>query len=343
MQIITGKQEHKKRTVIYGPEGIGKSTLASQFPNPVFLDIEQGTLDLDVSRTPAPQSFAEFREQIKQVAGMGFGTIVIDTADALEALASAEVCAAHGKAGIEEFGYGKGMVYLAETWGKLLNYLSGLTESANVVLLAHAAIRKFELPEEAGAYDRWELNLSKRCAALTKEWADAVLFLNYQTIVLQSDSGKGKASGGKRVVYTSHHPTRDAKNRWQLPDQFDLADAWQHIAPHIPTGTPIAASHKPQPEPQPEPVTDPTPEPEPTPEPAATAPATIPRDKNPAFPVAMWNLMEAQNITEEQISAYITHRGHYPEGTDFHAVPQEYWDMVVANWDKVITTIKEMA
>ena len=32
----------------------------------------------------------------------------------------------------------------------------------NVVLTAHAQIRKFEQPDEMGAYDRYELKLGKR-------------------------------------------------------------------------------------------------------------------------------------------------------------------------------------
>ena len=47
--IQTGKIETAKKVVIYGPEGIGKSTLASKFPRPVFIDCEGSTNELDVS------------------------------------------------------------------------------------------------------------------------------------------------------------------------------------------------------------------------------------------------------------------------------------------------------
>ena len=100
----------------------------------------------------------------------------------------------------------------------LLNFLTDLSEQGiNIVLLAHSHLRKFEQPDEAGAYDRWELKLGKRTAALSKEWADLVLFANYRTLVTDID-GKKKASGGERVVYTSHHPSWDAKNRHGLPE-----------------------------------------------------------------------------------------------------------------------------
>ena len=88
-----------------------------------------------------------------------------------------------------------------------------------MVLTAHAQIKKFEQPDELGAYDRWELKLEKKTAPLTKEWADMVLFANYKTMVVNVDNqgaakGKNKAQGGQRVMFTTHHPAWDAKNRY---------------------------------------------------------------------------------------------------------------------------------
>ena len=57
--ITKGKVETAKKVVIYGPEGIGKSTLASRFPDPVFIDTEGSTKELDVSRYPAPKSWPD--------------------------------------------------------------------------------------------------------------------------------------------------------------------------------------------------------------------------------------------------------------------------------------------
>ena len=85
-------------------------------------------------------------------------------------------------------------------------------------------MRKFEQPDEMGAYDRWEMKLSKQCSPLLKEWADIVLFCNYKTSVLTDANTKSKkATGGKRVMYASHHPCWDAKNRYGLPDQMDMS------------------------------------------------------------------------------------------------------------------------
>ncbi|WP_459997774.1 ATP-binding protein, partial [Paradesulfitobacterium aromaticivorans] len=206
MEITRGKIASAQKCVIFGPEGIGKSTFAAQFPNPVFIDTEGSTKHMDVARTPRPSSWAMLLEQVKYFKAhpQKCDSLIIDTADWAEQLCIIEICAKANKGGIEDFGYGKGYVYLAEEFGKLLNYLEELIElGINVVLTAHAQMRKFEQPDEMGAYDRWEMKLQKKTAPLVKEWADMVLFANYETYVVKTDDKKNKAQGGKRVINTA--------------------------------------------------------------------------------------------------------------------------------------------
>lgn len=231
--ITKGKVESAKKVVIYGPEGIGKSTLASQFPDPVFIDTEGSTKELDISRYPTPEywkmilDFIEDANEERQ-----FKTVVIDTADWAEQFCIKSVCEMHSVKGIEDIGYGKGYVYVSEEFTKLLRECDKLVEAGiNVVFTAHAQMRKFEQPDELGAYDRWEMKLSKKVAPLLKEWADMVLFCNYKTTVItDSKTQSKKASGGKRVMYASHHPCWDAKNRFGLPEQMEMSfDQIAHI------------------------------------------------------------------------------------------------------------------
>ena len=243
MQITRGKIEGPQKILIYGPEGIGKTTLASRFPNPVFIDTEGSTKHLDVARTPAPSSWTMLLQQVQWFLQNPYecDTVVIDTADWAEKLCIAHLCARDKKDGLEGWGYGKGYTYLEEEFGRLLNKLSELIDAGiNVVLTAHAWMRKFEQPDEMGAYDRWELKLQKKTAPLVKEWADLVLFCNYKTHVINVDGqgaqkGKNKVQGGKRVMYTTHHPCWDAKNRHNLPEEMPLEYAG--ITHCIPTRT----------------------------------------------------------------------------------------------------------
>ena len=231
MEITRGKIQGAKKTVIYGPEGIGKSTFASKFPDPVFIDTEGSTKDMDVARLPRPTSWTMLMEEIQYIKSnpATCRTLVIDTIDWAEQLCVEHVCALHNKKGIEDFGYGNGYVYTKEEFGRFLNRLEDVVEAGvNVVLTAHAQMRKFEQPDEMGAYDRWELKLGKKTSSqtspLVKEWADMLLFCNYKTysVAVDKEGKKHKAQGGKRVMYTAHHPCWDAKNRYGLPEESEF-------------------------------------------------------------------------------------------------------------------------
>lgn len=225
MNITQGKKKRAQKVVIYGPEGIGKTTLASQFPDPLFLDLEEGSAHIDCRRVEDVNTWADLKNIINEIYADPAicKTLIIDTADKAESMATRAICEEKGIKGIEDIGYGKGYTYLFEYMAFFLVALDALVKKGiNVVVIAHAAMRKFEQPDELGAYDRWELKLAKKDAPLFKEWADMMLFCNYKTNVSITSDGKAKASGGKRVIYTSHHPCWDAKNRHGLPDMIDM-------------------------------------------------------------------------------------------------------------------------
>jgi GTPase SAR1 family protein len=223
MQITSGKNKRAQKIVIYGVEGIGKSTLASKFPQALFSDVEGSTDELDVQRLPRPTSWEMLLQQGRYLKSNPFlcRTWVIDTADWAEKLCSSHICTKAHKNGLADFGYGNGYVYLEEEFGRFLNLCSELIDlGINIVFTAHAQIKRFEQPDEMGAYDRWELKLEKKTAPLLKEWADMVLFANYKTYVVKTDDKKSKVQGGKRVMYTAHHSCWDAKNRHGLPEEI---------------------------------------------------------------------------------------------------------------------------
>ena len=138
-------QEEKIKTaikcVVFGVEGIGKSTFASKFPNPVFIDTEGSTKHMDVARTGKPSSWTMLLDQVRYFKNNPgeFSTLIIDTADWAEQLCVDDICARAKKDGIEDFGFGKGYVYLSEAFGKLLNLLNEVIDTGtHVVLTAHA-------------------------------------------------------------------------------------------------------------------------------------------------------------------------------------------------------------
>ena len=353
MEVISGKIEKAKKVVLYGPEGIGKSSLASQFPNPIYIDTEGSTTELNVDRLPKPSSWTMLNQQVEWVKQQGgrFKTLVIDTIDWAEMQCIESVCAQHGKKGVEDFGYGNGYVYVKEELGRFLNKLSDVVEAGiHVVLTAHAQIRKFEQPDEMGAYDRYELKLGKKTssqtAPLVKEWADMVLFMNYKTYsVATDDKGKKhKAQGGVRTIYTTHHPAWDAKNRHGLPNELPLE--YGSIA-HIFNGS-SAGSMQPAPAPAPAPQQPPgilpTPQPEPQPaseykpEPVAQSSGS---DLNTAIPQSLRDLMIKDGVSEEEIQVVVSQKGYYPMGTPIaNYDPGFVSGVLVGAWAQVFNMVK---
>lgn len=342
-EITSGIIPGAKKIVFYGPEGIGKSTFASKFPDPLFIDTEGSTKSLNVKRLQKPTSWQMLNEMIGWVIQVRpCRTLVIDTADWAERLCIDSVCAKYGKKGIEDFGYGNGYTYIAEEWGRFLNLLQEVVDisNINVVLTAHAIIRKFEQPNEMGAYDRYELKLGKKTtgqtAPLTKEWADMILFANYKIFSIATDDKgkKFKGQGGQRVMYTTHHPCWDAKNRYGLDDELPLD--YSCIA-HI-----FDNSH----------------------------PAEIkedvrkfkieeqkqlndlgPLDENTlidykeektksGIPKALKDLMDTNHISEAEIMDVVSMRGYYPAGTPIKNYDKGFIDgVLIGAWNQVVNMI----
>ncbi|MFS0820782.1 ATP-binding protein [Bacillus sp. 1P02SD] len=355
MEVISGKIEKAKKVVLYGPEGIGKSSLAAQFPNPIFIDTEGSTTELLVDRLKKPSSWTELNQQVEWVKGQvgRFKTLIIDTIDWAEMQCTEFVCASHNKKGVEDFGYGNGYVYVKEELGRFLNKLSDVVEAGiNVVLTAHSQIVKFEQPDEMGSYDRYQLKLGKKTssqtAPLVKEWADMVLFINYKTYsVAVDDKGKKhKGQGGVRTIFATHHPAWDAKNRHGLPDEFPLdyayiahifngqSQAQMNVAPTTPTPTPVMQ------EPQQAPIQQPT---QPTQvEHQQSAPQPTVVNIDPAIPASLRDLMLQNGVSEEEIQVVVSQKGYYPMGTPISNYDKGFIEgVLVGAWTQVFGMVQE--
>lgn len=343
MQITKGKRARAQRVVIYGPEGIGKSSLAAQFPNPLFIDTEGSTDNMDVTRADKPTSWTMLMNHIAFVKANPTicQTLVIDTIDWAEALALQYICAQHNKSGIEDFNWGSGYTYLIEEIGRLLDRLQELVElGINVVLTAHAQVKKFTKPDELGGYDRYELKLSNKktetnVSAKVKEWADMVLFLNYKTFIVTDDkTKKQKAQGGQRVMQTTHSPSWDAKNRHNLPEELPMDFAG--IAHIFATQTQAQPTLQEQPAHEPaQAVQEQVQEAVPT-QPTQPAPTS---DISPLIPQSLRDLMLGSKVTQDEVLQATYVNGIYPLGTQVEAIDAGYWEYMVTVWDKVLNVI----
>ncbi|OSH08187.1 ATP-binding protein [Enterococcus faecalis] len=332
MEIISGKVPKAQKIVLYGVEGIGKSTFASQFPNPLFIDTEDSTLHMDVKRLAKPTSWTMLLQQIDFVKqNRPCQTLVIDTMDWAEEICKRHLMAANNWKAIDSEGYGRKFVALAKEMGNLLNALSEVIDAGiHVVVTAHAMLRKKEEPDEMGAYDRYELKLEKKTAPLVKEWADMVLFANYKTIIItDSKTESKKAQGGQRVMYTTHRPTWDAKNRVGLPDElpFEYSQIAQAMDAATQTDPPlempeVAYSERGE---------------------MAEPQSTFEMDQSVSFPSAIpqsvTDLMMASQVTTEEIMQVIYVGGFMPNDTPLENVPEDLWGYLVSNWEAAINLL----
>ncbi len=343
MQITKGIIASAQKVVLYGVEGVGKSTFAANLPSPLYIDTEGSTKHLDVARLQRPTSWSMLLAMIAEIKrdSQGYKTLVIDTADWAEMLCIEHVCAQRKMTSIDETGlYGRGYVFLAEEFGRFLNQLSDLTEAGiNVCLCAHAAIKKFEQPDEAGAYDRYELKLQKKTAALVKEWADLLLFMSYKTIVITKDK-KAKASGQRRVMYASHHASWDAKNRHGLPDEMELD--FSHIA-HIFSAS-VTTTQANVTTTQPVVTAAPVAAPEPVKQPEVQVIHSEPPKFEPVVPdhlKPLYDLMRESGISEAEIVSAVANKGYFPVDTPIENYPADFVNAVlIAAWPQVKTLIE---
>lgn len=225
LKIERGRRHSPVRAVVYGTEGIGKSTLAAAFPSPVILDTEEGTHHLDVARVSIG-SWDELRAAIAEIGGGRgeFRTVVIDSADWAERLLVEHLLAEHKQKSIEGFGFGKGYTLLAEGFGRLLTQCDALIGvGLNVVFVAHSKVQRTSPPDMADGFDRYELKLTKQTAPLLKEWCDLLAFCNYKTAVTEGSDGRKKATGGKRrLMHLERAAAWDAKNRYGLDAELPM-------------------------------------------------------------------------------------------------------------------------
>jgi hypothetical protein len=234
-----GKREQPTRVVLFGVEGIGKSTFGANAPKPIFIGAEDGTGQLDIERFPSPESWGEIIEAIRTLTNEkhDYQTLVIDTLDWAEPLLWAHICKRDGQKDVESYGFGKGYVAALDEWRVFLAALERMRKARpmHVVLIAHSWIKSFKSPDTED-FDRYEMKLHAKAGGLIKEWADAVLFANWETYAKKDERTKRVKgiSTGARLIYTERTAAYDAKNRYGLPESLPLS--WEEFEQAMKTG-----------------------------------------------------------------------------------------------------------
>ena len=229
------------RMVLFGPGGIGKTTLAATAPGPVaFFDLDDSLSVLkpqldesdacsDVRPVAGASSWNDMQQALNTGGWEEIRTIVIDSATKAEELALEWTLqrVPHEKGyqvkRVEDYGYGKGYQYLYETFLTLLGDLDRhVREGRHIILICHDCTATVPNPN-GDDYIRYEPRLQSPSSGKSsirlrvREWADHVLFIGYD---LDVQDGKGRGSG-TRTVYPCELPHCMAKSR-TLADPMPL-------------------------------------------------------------------------------------------------------------------------
>lgn len=248
-QVVKGRINRPVLVLVYGPDGVGKSSFGAKAPNPIFFGPETGTDHLDVTRYPQPNTWGEVLEGLDDLikSPHDYRTLVVDSLDWIEPLLFQKIISDDGKGGrtIETVcgGYGKGYVEAEKKWKdefiertNILRHKRGM----NIIFVAHSDVVNFPDPQSQTEYKRYELKLNKRASAKFREYVDAVLFATFRTFI-KKDSLTNKVSTfgiGDRVMLTEKRPAYDAKNRYGL--EHEIALDWDSLVAGIQKGMPAS-------------------------------------------------------------------------------------------------------
>jgi AAA domain len=239
MQIFRTTAKLPPIIVVHGTPGIGKSTLAQNFPAPVFIQTEDGCPSgLEIATFGLCENFAAVIDAMRHLGKEPHDhkTMVLDSLDKLEPLVLAAVCADRGYASIESPGYGKGWVEADKWWLDILRGCEWLrrTRGMTIVLIAHSEIATVNDPRVA-SYTSYQLRLHKRARALIEDSADLIGFLATDVVIKSEQGGFGKtrarADGGStRWLHTEGRPAFVAKNRYGMPERITIPQHFDYQA-----------------------------------------------------------------------------------------------------------------
>jgi hypothetical protein len=232
------------RTLIYGPPGKGKTTLASEFPNPVFILVEDGLpAGLELPGWDEIEQFETVMNAMHSVLSdeHDFLNLVVDSIDKLEPLLWDFLCRENNWASIETPGFGRGYIEAEKLWREFIALAGKIRRERKmgIIFISHSDIGRFDDPINA-SYSRYDILLHKRAVALFKHEVDNIFFLNSDVTVKEEKTAFGgkeiKAKGGGNTwIHTKDRPSYEAKNRYNIPDkfQYNLGEGYNFLAPYF--------------------------------------------------------------------------------------------------------------
>lgn len=236
--ISSGKKLAAPKVLIYGVDGIGKSTFGAEAPDSIFIPTENRLGHINCNSFPLCKTWQELIDTIAVLCreDHSYKWVVVDSLDWAERLAHKKICEEHGETSIQsnrqgsDLSFGRGYKLANQVMTELRVALDWLNIEKNIgiILTCHAEIENFGNPQ-GDSYDHFVPNVHKHVRETFQHWADCIFFANYKTLVREEGQGfnkKNKAVGeGERLMFTEERPSFKAKNSYNLPPVMPLSFA----------------------------------------------------------------------------------------------------------------------
>jgi len=239
------------RIVLTGMEGVGKTSVVAYAPGAAIIEAgnETGYSTLvGAGRVPQiPSAHVTTWDQLlgllDKLAKNPPKFLGLDAIGGIERMCHEHVCHRDFKGEWGETGFAafaKGYDMAITDWLLMLSKLDALNAlGTSIILLAHCKVKPFRNPEGAD-FDRYTADIHDKTWAATHRWADAALFMKFETIIDKDKNKRVRGLGGDtRILYTTRSDARDAKNRYGMPPEIEMPNdpsqmfnaIWQYIAP----------------------------------------------------------------------------------------------------------------
>lgn len=236
--ITSGKRIKPLFGVVYGVEGVGKTSFGAQMPNPIFVGPETAD-QFNVARMPEPKDWKEFRDQLQDIidSDYGFKSVVVDSLDWLERMLHEHMMKLEGKSNIKDTcgGYGNWVDGAVKHWETVFRQFAEIRKKGiHILLISHFDVKPFNDPLSMAPYDRYRMKLQEKSSAFIREAVDFVFFANFETYKnnkASTDKKEKRTGDGTRIMMTEKRPSHDAKNRFNLPEviPFDFKTVYDLI------------------------------------------------------------------------------------------------------------------
>lgn len=239
--------------LFYAGDGDCKTSLASEFPTPIYLRSEGEEPPSDAPEMPTADitSWEDIEDTFNLLLTEEheFKTVIVDTVDGIAPFVEAVTAQRIGAASINDnskgspAAFGNGFKESEVEWGQFMDGCAALSRAGmNVVILGHREIRNFKSPT-TDPYDQYDVALNKRAAPIVRARCDLVGFMSRRVSLKEKEVSRNNkvthAEGGKEVqIHTVGGAGFHAKNRYGLPEAvtYRRGSGYADMAPYFPGG-----------------------------------------------------------------------------------------------------------